>query len=133
MDRERVNRATESGPVIKISPQLTYDHTTCDTIRDGVVTASLSSLGSPRAGRDAVTTPDRKSTRLNSSHQIISYAVFCLKKKKPNLKCPLPSYRNVQTIDACPPTSGGDRRPATPRHSRTSGESMKAHRRVSPV
>src|SRR6476660_3629463 len=30
-----------------------------------------------RAGR-----ADRKSTRLNSSHQIISYAVFCLKKKK---------------------------------------------------
>src|SRR5258708_21357957 len=27
-------------------------------------------------------TQDRKSTRLNSSHQIISYAVFCLKKKK---------------------------------------------------
>src|SRR5574341_1227096 len=25
--------------------------------------------------------PDRKSTRLNSSHQLISYAVFCLKKK----------------------------------------------------
>src|SRR5258708_29353007 len=37
---------------------------------------------------DAVSQPilrtnrDRKSTRLNSSHQIISYAVFCLKKKK---------------------------------------------------
>src|SRR5438552_13844899 len=28
---------------------------------------------------------DRKSTRLNSSHQIISYAVFCLKKKKTQL------------------------------------------------
>src|SRR5438552_13157857 len=27
---------------------------------------------------------DRKSTRLNSSHQIISYAVFCLKKKNKN-------------------------------------------------
>src|SRR5690242_21612300 len=27
--------------------------------------------------------PDRKSTRLNSSHMSISYAVFCLKKKKP--------------------------------------------------
>src|SRR2546430_6797550 len=27
-------------------------------------------------------TPDRKSTRLNSSHSQISYAVFCLKKKK---------------------------------------------------
>src|SRR5258708_18353132 len=33
--------------------------------------------GTPRARRG-----DRKSTRLNSSHQIISYAVFCLKKKK---------------------------------------------------
>src|SRR5258708_9142195 len=29
---------------------------------------------------------DRKSTRLNSSHQIISYAVFCLKKKKRTLQ-----------------------------------------------
>src|SRR5256885_11206758 len=28
---------------------------------------------------------DRKSTRLNSSHLVISYAVFCLKKKKPTL------------------------------------------------
>src|SRR5436190_7292199 len=27
---------------------------------------------------------DRKSTRLNSSHTVISYAVFCLKKKKKN-------------------------------------------------
>src|SRR5258708_20422509 len=35
----------------------------------------------PRAGR----LQDRKSTRLNSSHQIISYAVFCLKKKKSKL------------------------------------------------
>src|SRR2546426_6852151 len=30
-------------------------------------------------------TPDRKSTRLNSSHLVISYAVFCLKKKKTEL------------------------------------------------
>src|SRR5689334_24055241 len=29
---------------------------------------------------------DRKSTRLNSSHSSISYAVFCLKKKKKNIK-----------------------------------------------
>src|SRR5688572_32555026 len=34
------------------------------------------------AGRDG---EDRKSTRLNSSHSQISYAVFCLKKKKPYL------------------------------------------------
>src|SRR5260221_8525575 len=30
--------------------------------------------------------PDRKSTRLNSSHTVISYAVFCLKKKKKYIK-----------------------------------------------
>src|SRR5256886_13406753 len=35
-----------------------------------------------RSGRLIVTTSDRKSTRLNSSHSQISYAVFCLKKKK---------------------------------------------------
>src|SRR5258708_32077098 len=34
--------------------------------------------------RDTELRLDRKSTRLNSSHQIISYAVFCLKKKKMN-------------------------------------------------
>src|SRR5437879_904324 len=33
-------------------------------------------------GRWAGLIPDRKSTRLNSSHRCISYAVFCLKKKK---------------------------------------------------
>src|SRR5256885_3076209 len=37
---------------------------------------------------------DRKSTRLNSSHLVISYAVFCLKKKKKSyLTCPTPMYR----------------------------------------
>src|SRR5256885_14691592 len=33
------------------------------------------------AGRQAGLVTDRKSTRLNSSHLVISYAVFCLKKK----------------------------------------------------
>src|ERR1039457_7351737 len=37
----------------------------------------------------AVKFPDRKSTRLNSSHLVISYAVFCLKKKKKNNKSAL--------------------------------------------
>src|SRR5258708_31325502 len=35
---------------------------------------------------DSTPNSDRKSTRLNSSHQIISYAVFCLKKKKNNYR-----------------------------------------------
>src|SRR5258708_29789340 len=42
--------------------------------------------GVPATVKDNIATrgdpTDRKSTRLNSSHQIISYAVFCLKKKK---------------------------------------------------
>src|SRR5207244_12181410 len=40
-------------------------------------------------GFRAVEGSDRKSTRLNSSHQIISYAVFCLKKKKKISECNL--------------------------------------------
>src|SRR2546430_13607172 len=37
---------------------------------------------------------DRKSTRLNSSHSQISYAVFCLKKKKTNTTTALYPYRD---------------------------------------
>src|SRR5215467_547586 len=37
---------------------------------------------------------DRKSTRLNSSHLVISYAVFCLKKKKKNKKNIKPKNNN---------------------------------------
>src|SRR3712207_7380041 len=39
----------------------------------------------PGSARPAWSSPDRKSTRLNSSHANISYAVFCLKKKKKTL------------------------------------------------
>src|SRR5438034_2218191 len=45
--------------------------------------------GSSPHGTDATGRPvrlDRKSTRLNSSHTVISYAVFCLKKKKKEKK-----------------------------------------------
>src|SRR3712207_7806014 len=46
--------------------------------------AQPADAGSARKGRrfDAYDDQDRKSTRLNSSHANISYAVFCLKKKK---------------------------------------------------
>src|SRR2546427_9431664 len=42
--------------------------------------------GSLQGGAVANAVGDRKSTRLNSSHSQISYAVFCLKKKKTNKK-----------------------------------------------
>src|SRR5438552_4961399 len=41
---------------------------------------------------------DRKSTRLNSSHQIISYAVFCLKKKKKELLNNVTRIRMIITL-----------------------------------
>src|SRR5258708_10238019 len=41
---------------------------------------------------------DRKSTRLNSSHQIISYAVFCLKKKKRNQKTGITRVRLIRKL-----------------------------------
>src|SRR6266540_6487337 len=50
---------------------------------DGDVAQLLDHLGvSLHAGRHREAGRDRKSTRLNSSHITISYAVFCLKKKK---------------------------------------------------
>src|SRR5699024_11841048 len=42
----------------------------------------LRDLGQSRVRRQRLDFGDRKSTRLNSSHVSISYAVFCLKKKK---------------------------------------------------
>src|SRR2546430_3414380 len=49
-------------------------------------------LGGQRGGAGH---PDRKSTRLNSSHSQISYAVFCLKKKK-KVSDHTPLSRSVQ-------------------------------------
>src|SRR5260221_10772850 len=58
-------------PISEISPQLRQQ------VREMIT---------DEAGRDKVfigeVMKDRKSTRLNSSHTVISYAVFCLKKKK---------------------------------------------------
>src|SRR5207248_9750130 len=45
---------------------------------------------------------DRKSTRLNSSHRTISYAVFCLKKKKRNM-CKKTDDGDRRMITAAPP------------------------------
>src|SRR2546427_4416418 len=42
----------------------------------------ISAANAPALNSRSVGTKDRKSTRLNSSHSQISYAVFCLKKKK---------------------------------------------------
>src|SRR5690606_41347902 len=50
--------------------------------RPGSTRASPITLVTRRRGSPRTASTDRKSTRLNSSHVKISYAVFCLKKKK---------------------------------------------------
>src|SRR5438874_3814778 len=55
----------------------------------------------PRQGRGGRGQVDRKSTRLNSSHVEISYAVFCLKKKKKkkyNKQCLNKQQKYIQRI-----------------------------------
>src|SRR5258708_29874069 len=63
-----------------------FDYVTDYYSKDGEkYVAQISTFGtmaSKAAIKDVGRALDRKSTRLNSSHQIISYAVFCLKKKK---------------------------------------------------
>src|SRR3712207_8721632 len=51
---------------------------------DRIRPARLEGVRVADGGVSATLAPDRKSTRLNSSHANISYAVFCLKKKKIN-------------------------------------------------
>src|SRR5260221_7331326 len=46
------------------------------------VPSALYNMATGELNRDEEREQDRKSTRLNSSHTVISYAVFCLKKKK---------------------------------------------------
>src|SRR5256885_12649789 len=56
---------------------------------------------------------DRKSTRLNSSHLVISYAVFCLKKKKNRSGSVRPNLETTLTLHARRPAQDV-RRPSVP-------------------
>src|SRR2546421_9231489 len=56
-----------------------------ETARDGEVDDFDRAGGGGHGGSSPRSERDRKSTRLNSSHDQISYAVFCLKKKKTDI------------------------------------------------
>src|SRR5205085_5774389 len=60
------------------------------------------------AGRTGTFGLDRKSTRLNSSHSQISYAVFCLKKKKKSQPTPKNSKQQTPTEYGSLPSTCGD-------------------------
>src|SRR2546421_5259671 len=66
LERRRVRRGLDPAVLDRVVPRR----------RGDVPRGDLEQHGRGRRGRD------RKSTRLNSSHDQISYAVFCLKKKK---------------------------------------------------
>src|SRR5256885_13194655 len=62
-----------------------------------------------RAAGGTVEGGDRKSTRLNSSHLVISYAVFCLKKKSEKrlaYNCACPSRSAITTAPPAPQACG---------------------------
>src|SRR5688500_984426 len=70
-----------------------------------------SSATAPATSSTRRASPDRKSTRLNSSHLVISYAVFCLKKKKnihheartPPFSPSLPAFASLSALPPPPP------------------------------
>src|SRR5438270_4025477 len=75
-----------------------------DRLASWAIQPFCSSLGSFGSG-------DRKSTRLNSSHSQISYAVFCLKKKKIS-----PSFHSEQHLDSVDYLDIGGLKPAIEVH-----------------
>src|SRR2546421_8704565 len=77
--RRRNGRATEAGLTVSFAGG---EHINPDEAKEGRF--------GQEPGQTSPPMKDRKSTRLNSSHDQISYAVFCLKKKRQNQNVLLP-------------------------------------------
>src|SRR5260370_29131405 len=73
----RVDNGETADSSVLLTVETVFFFQAEDGIRDDLVTGV----------RRVLFRSDRKSTRLNSSHQIISYAVFCLKKKNWRFSC----------------------------------------------
>src|SRR3712207_7751289 len=94
--------------MIRRPPRSTlFPYTTLFRSKENYVTLRSDAIPLRIAGDPAPTPPpvaaappqtDRKSTRLNSSHANISYAVFCLKKKKNTNKHKLHLYNSIHYI-----------------------------------
>src|SRR5690606_40839847 len=72
---QRIARELERGEGAQRTPLIVFGR------GNGAYLADLADSGAEGVGVDWLVELDRKSTRLNSSHVKISYAVFCLKKK----------------------------------------------------
>src|ERR1039457_6073708 len=76
-----VSGVQEQGDLVQVTLHLKlFNHST--DAKGVIVTLVDSSPAMTLRGNFQPVKVDRKSTRLNSSHLVISYAVFCLKKKK---------------------------------------------------
>src|SRR2546430_12168924 len=82
-------------PRSTLFPYTTLFRSTSVASRPETRTRSVPSGSTPRH-QPTQTRRDRKSTRLNSSHSQISYAVFCLKKKKNNDDNQTPGQLNIK-------------------------------------
>src|SRR5690606_41362743 len=73
-------------PISTLFPYTTLFRSISEALDSGKHTTTFARLYPLQSGGWLIDSPgiDRKSTRLNSSHVKISYAVFCLKKKKKN-------------------------------------------------
>src|SRR2546430_8653365 len=84
-----LTRDTPIGPARAVARGHEFHYSTLDPVPAGIERVyRVAQRGAPAraegylVGRTLMSYIDRKSTRLNSSHSQISYAVFCLKKKK---------------------------------------------------
>src|SRR5712675_3221853 len=77
-------------PRSTLFPYTTLFRSRCDTPRSGALAGLARESADGARRRESHL--DRKSTRLNSSHGYISYAVFCLKKKKKHTKFRTPQH-----------------------------------------
>src|SRR5256885_3488391 len=91
-DVDQTKRGAQAPTVQPYDPEETFSFTlefdAADALEDGNPLAIATGIAGRLAALKKLTLPtkgligeDRKSTRLNSSHLVISYAVFCLKKK----------------------------------------------------
>src|SRR5690625_5646036 len=78
------DRAVPAGPAnaVDAAPPGGRIRDRCQSLLFLGVATGTQAVAVGETGRPTLGTGDRKSTRLNSSHVAISYAVFCLKKKK---------------------------------------------------
>src|SRR5437867_7828186 len=90
-----VEAARERGQLTVVDADEFLPHFMRDGMPDSPVFLGLAAdvIGQARAGGRYPR--DRKSTRLNSSHRTISYAVFCLKKKKKNKYITILHYKKT--------------------------------------